>query len=92
MKKTFHFHKKCLTFLFHKHCLCKQLDVLSEKKKKMFARELISIEDLERSKQGVFESTRALNVIETLESIDDLFNNLLNLLSPLALAFFVNIP
>ena len=42
-------------------CLRKQLGFLSKKKKKMFARELASIEDLKRSKQGASESVGLLD-------------------------------
>ena len=58
----------------------------------MFARELASIENLERSEQGVSGGVRSLNVIEAPELMANLFNSLFDSLSPLVLAFFVNIP
>ena len=58
----------------------------------MFARELIFIEDLERSELGVSEGTGVSYVVEASGLIIDLFNDLLNLLALFVLAFFVNIP
>ena len=92
IEKTFCFYKKHCAFFSCELCLCKQLGILSEKKKKMFARKLASIENLERSKQGVFESVKPSNAFKVSESMANLFNSLFDLFSPSALAFFINIP
>ena len=92
MERTFRLHEKRRALLSCKLCLHKPLGVLSKKEKKMFAKELVSIEDPERSKQGVSEGVRLLNAIEMFESMANLFDDLFDLFSLSVLAFFVNIP
>ena len=64
MERTFWLYEKCHAFLFCELCLCKQLGVLSEKKKKMFARELAFIKNLKRLKQEAFENVKLSNAVK----------------------------
>ena len=92
MEKTSCLYEKSCTLLFCKLYLHKQLGVLSEKEKKMFAGELASIKDLERLKHEVSEGVESLNAIKVSELIVNPFDNLFNLLSLLVLASVVDIP
>ena len=82
--------KRC-TFLSCELCLCKQLGILGNKKKEMFARELAFIEDLEEQEQAANKTTVAVEMPE-LTSMINPFSGLFDLLSPLVLAAFANIP
>ena len=92
METTFCFHKKHCTFLFYELYFHEQLGVLTEKVKKMFAKELVFIRDLQRLRQRASESVRVPDVVEAPRSMTDLFNNLLHSLFPLVLTFIVNVP
>ena len=61
MESTSCLYKKYCTLFSCEFCLCKQLDVLSEKEKEMFTRELVFIEDLE-SKQKVSGGIRLSDI------------------------------
>ena len=50
--------------------------------KKIFARKLAFIKDLEMLEQGVPESVRSLNTIKAFKSISKLFDGLIDLFSP----------
>ena len=71
--------------------LCKQLGILGNKEKEMFARELASIEDLEEQEQAANKTTVAAEIPES-TSMVDLFSGLFDLLLPLVLAAFADIP
>ena len=57
----------------------------------MFARELASIEDLEEQKRAANKTTIAAEMPELISMIDP-FGGLFDLLLPLVLAAFANIP
>ena len=57
----------------------------------MFARELAFIKNLERLEQGASKDIRPSNALKASELTTNPFNDLINLFSPLVLAFFVNI-
>ena len=61
------------------------------KKRKMFARELVSIEDLERSKQGAFGGVEPSDAVEASELMVNSFNGLFDSFFPLVLVSFVDI-
>ena len=82
--------KRC-TLLSCELCLCKQLGILGNKEKEMFARELASIEDLEKQEQAANKTTVAAEIPE-LTSMVDPFSGLFDLLSLLVLAAFANLP
>ena len=58
----------------------------------MFARELASIEDLERSKQEVSRGVGLSDAFKASELMINLFNDLFDLFSPLVLVSFVDFP
>ena len=58
MERTSHFHGKYYALFSLELCFHKQLGVLSEKKKKMFARELVFIKDLKGAEQEVSGGVR----------------------------------
>ena len=90
MEGTSRLHKKLHTFFSCELCLYKQLDVFSKKRKKMFARELASIKDLERLKQGASGSIGLSDAVEASESIVNSFNSLFDSFSPFVLSSFIN--
>ena len=71
--------------------LCKQLGILGNKEKEMFAQELASIEDLEEQEQAANKTTVAAEIPE-LTSMVYPFSGLFDLLLPLVLVAFDNIP
>ena len=71
--------------------LCKQLGILGNKEKEMFAQELASIKDLEEQEQAAKKTTVAANIPESTSMVDS-FSGLFDLLSPSVLAAFANIP
>ena len=81
--------KRCALLSFELH-FCKQLGILGNKEKEMFARELASIEDLKKQEQAANKTTVAAEIPE-LTSMIDPFNGLFDLLLPLVLAAFANI-
>ena len=92
IERTSCLNKQPCAFLSYELCLRKQLGVLSEKKKKMFARELASIKNLERSEQGTSGGVRPSDAVKTSELIVNSFDGLFDSFSPLILAAFVDIP
>ena len=91
IEKSSHLNEKRRTFLSCELCLRKQLGILGNKEKEMFARELASIEDLKEQEQAANKPTVAAEIPE-LTSIVDSFSGLFDLLLPLVLAAFANIP
>ena len=91
IEKSLHLNEKHCTLLSRELRLCKQLGILGNKEKKMFARELASIKDLEEQEQAANKTTVAAEMPE-LTSMVDPFSGLFDLLLPLVLAAFANIP
>ena len=92
IERIFHLHEKCCAFFSRELCLCKQLGFLGEKKKKLFARELVSIEDLKRSEQEASEGVGSSDAVEGSELMANPFDGLFDLFSSSILAFFADIP
>ena len=82
--------KRCI-FLSRELRLCKQLGILGNKEKEMFAQELASIEDLEEQEQAANKTTVAAEIPESTSMVDP-FSGLFDLLLPSVLAAFANIP
>ena len=91
MEKSSRLNEKRCTLLSCKLCLCKQLGILGNKEKEMFARELASIKNLEEQEQAANKTTVAAEIPESI-SIVDPFSGLFDLLLPLVLAAFADIP
>ena len=91
IEKSSHLNEKLRIFLSCELRLCKQLGILGNKEKEMFAQELASIEDLEEQEQAANTTTVAAEIPE-LTSMVDPFSGLFDLLSPSILAAFANIP
>ena len=91
IKRSSRFNEKRCTLLSCEFRLCKQLGILGNKEKEMFARELASIEDLEEEEQAANKTTVAAEIPE-LTSMVDPFSSLFDLLLPSVLAAFANIP
>ena len=91
IEKSLRLNEKRRTLLSRELCLRKQLGILGNKEKKMFARELASIKDLEEQEQAANKTTVAAEMPES-TSMVDLFGGLFDLLLPLVLAAFANIP
>ena len=91
IEKSLRLNEKRHTILFCELYLCKQLEILGNKEKKMFVWKLASIEDLEEQEQAANKTTVAAEIPE-LTSMVDSFSGLFDLLSLLVLAAFANIP
>ena len=91
IEKSSHLNEKRCTLLSCELRLRKQLGILGNKEKKMFARELASIKYLEEQEQAANKTTVAAEMPE-LTSMVDLFSGLFDLLLPSGLAAFANIP
>ena len=91
IEKSSHLIEKRCTLLSCELRLCKQLRILGNKEKKMFAQELAFIEDLEEQKQAANKTTIAAEIPESTSMVDP-FSGLFDLLLPLVLAAFANIP
>ena len=91
IEKSSRLNEKCCTLLFRVLRLCKQLGILGNKEKEMFARELASIEDLKEQEQAANKKTVAAEIPESTSMVDP-FNGLFDSLSPLILAAFADIP
>ena len=91
IKKSLHLNEKHRTLLSRELHLCKQLGILGNKEKEMFARELASIEDLEEQEQTANKTTVAAEMPESTSMVNP-FSGLFDLLLPLVLAAFANIP
>ena len=90
IEKSSRLNEKRCTLLSCELRLCKQLGILDNKEKEMFARELASIKDLEEQEQAANKTTVAAEISE-LTSIVDPFSGLFDSLLPLVLAAFANI-
>ena len=91
MEKSSHLNEKRRTLLSHELRLCKQLGILDSKEKKMFARELASIKNLEEQEQAANKTTVAVEMPESTSMVDP-FSGLFDSLLPLVLAAFADIP
>ena len=91
IEKSSRLNEKLRTLLFCELRLCKQLGILGNKEKEMFARELASIKDLEEQERAANRTTIAVEMPE-LTSIVDPYDGLFDLLLPSVLAAFANIP
>ena len=91
IKKSLRLNEKRCTLLSCELRLCKQLGILGNKEKKMFAQELASIEDLKEQEQAANKTTVAAEIPESTSMVDP-FSGLFNLLSPSVLAAFADIP
>ena len=91
IEKSLRLNEKRRTLLSRELRLCKQLGILSNKEKKMFAWELASIEDMKDQEQAANKTTVAAEMPE-LTSMVDSFSGLFDLLSPSVLAAFADIP
>ena len=90
IEKSLRLNEKHCIFLSCELHLCKQLGILGNREKEMFARELESIKDLKEQEQAANKTTIAAEMPE-LTSIVDPFSGLFDLLLPLVLAAFANI-
>ena len=91
IEKSLRLNKKRRTLLSHELCLRKQLGILGNKEKEMFAWELASIKDLKEQEQAANKTTVAAEIPE-LASMVDSFSGLFDLLLPSILAAFADIP
>ena len=90
IEKSLRLNEKHCTLLSCELRLCKQLGILGNKKKEMFALELASIKDLEEQEQAANKTTVAAEIPELISMVDP-FSGLFDLLLPLVLAAFANI-
>ena len=91
IEKSLRLNEKRRTLLSRELRLCKQLGIIGNKEKEMFSQELASIEDLEEHEQAANKTTVAAEMPE-LTSMVNPFSSLFDLLLPLVLAAFANIP
>ena len=91
IEKSSRLNEKRRTFPSCELRLCKQLGILGNKEKEMFARELASIKDLEEQEQAANKTTVAAEMPESTSMVDS-FSGLFDLLLPSVLAVFANIP
>ena len=90
IEKSSRLNEKRCTLLFYELCLRKQLGILGNKEKEIFAWELASIKNLEEQEQAANKTTVVAKMPE-LTSMVDPFSGLFDLLLPLVLAAFANI-
>ena len=91
IEKSSRLNEKRRTLLSCELRLRKQLGILDNKEKEMFARELASIKDLKEQEQAANKTTVAAEIPE-LTSMVDPFSGLFDLLLSSVLAAFVDIP
>ena len=91
IEKNSRFNEKRCTLLSCELRLCKQLGILGNKEKEMFARKLASIKDLKEQEQVANKTTVAAEIPESTSMVDP-FSGLFDLLLPSVLAAFANIP
>ena len=91
IEKSLRLNEKLRTPLSSELRLCKQLGILGNKEKEMFARKLASIKDLEEQEQATKKTTVAAEIPES-TSIIDSFSSLFDSLLPSVLAAFADIP
>ena len=90
IEKSSRLNEKRRTLLSCELCLCKQLGILGNKEKEMFARELASIKNLEEQEQAANKTTVAAEMPESTAIVDP-FSGLFDLLLPSVLAAFADI-
>ena len=91
IEKSLRLNEKRCTLLSCELHFCKQLGILGNKEKEMFARKLASIKDLEEQEQAANKTTVAAEMPK-LTSMVDPFSGLFDLLLLLVYAAFANIP
>ena len=91
IEKGSRLNKKRHSLISREFRLCKQLGILGNKEKEMFAWELASIEDLEEQEEAANKTTIAAEIPE-LTSMVDSFSGLFDSLLPSVLAAFADIP
>ena len=91
IEKSSRLNEKRCTLLSRELRLCKQLGILDNKEKEMFAQELASIKDLKEQEQAANKTTVAAEMPESTSMVDP-FSGLFDSLLPLVLAAFANIP
>ena len=91
IKKGSHLNEKRRTLLSCELRLRKQLRILGDREKEMFAWELASIKNLEEQEQAANKTTIAAEMPESTLMVD-LFSGLFDSLLPSVLAAFANIP
>ena len=91
IEKSLRLNEKRRILLSRELCLCKQLRILGNKEKEMFARELASIKDLEEQKQAANTTTVAAEILESTSMVDP-FSGLFDSLLLSVLAAFADIP
>ena len=90
IEKSSRLNEKRYTLLSRELRLCKQLGILGNKEKEMFAQEMASIKNLEEQEQAANKTTVAAEIPES-TSMANSFSGLFDLLLPLVLAAFANI-
>ena len=91
IEKSLRLNEKRCTLLSCELHLCKQLGILGNKEKEMFAWELASIKDLKEQEQAANKTTIAAKMPESTSMVDS-FGGLFDSLLPSVLAAFANIP
>ena len=91
IEKSLRLNEKRHTLLSRKLRLCKQLGILGNKEKELFAQELAFIEDLEEQEQAANKTIVAAEIPESISMVDP-FSGLFDSLLPSVLAAFANIP
>ena len=91
IEKSLRLNEKICTLLSCELRLCKQLGILGNKEKEMFARKLTSIKDLKEQERAANKTTVAAEIPE-LTSMVDPFSGLFDSLLPSVLAAFANSP
>ena len=91
IEKSSRLNEKCYTLLSCELHLCKQLRILGNKEREMFAQELASIKDLKEQERAANKTTIAAEMSESTSMVDP-FSGLFDLLLPSVLAAFANIP
>ena len=91
IEKSSRLNEKRCTPLSRELRLCKQLGILGNKEKEIFAWELASIKNLKEQEQAANKSTIAAEMPESISMVDS-FSGLFDSLLPLVLAAFANIP
>ena len=91
IEKSLRLNEKRHTLLSRELCLRKQLGIFGNKEKEMFAREWASIKDLEEQEKAANKTTVAAEIPESTSMVDP-FDGLFDLLLPLVLTAFADIP
>ena len=91
IEKSLRLNEKRCTLLSCELRLRKQLRILGNKEKEMFARELAIIKDLKEQERAANKTTIAAKMLESTSMVDP-FSSLFDSLLPSVLAAFANIP